>query len=223
MRSIAIPASSSWSVVQRDEWAVRTKPSCALPNPDTSPTLIERVIATALTALGVGNDAAARRDTLVVVATTGQAGTYAWLGGRVVEDSPRYAGLGPLAGLHAGLRAAQREWNMLLACDLPSLNTRLLQAMFAYPREYAALVPRLRGGLTEPLHAIYNRTACLPAIEANLQAGIYPMRAMFAQVNTAYIDEPDLRRYDPDLTSFSNINTPVDMQRVGRAAERGAG
>ena len=49
------------------------------------------------------------------------------LGARVVVD--RYPGMGVLAGVHAGLAAAQGDWAFVVAADLPFLNPALLRAL----------------------------------------------------------------------------------------------
>ncbi len=44
---------------------------------------------------------------------------------RVVPDS--YAGLGPLAGVEAALGATTSEANLVVACDMPALETDTLE------------------------------------------------------------------------------------------------
>jgi molybdenum cofactor guanylyltransferase len=76
---------------------------------------------------------------LVVVANRNRA-RYAALGAAVVADAwPGYAG--PLAGVHAGLRAATTDWALFVPCDaawLPAnLGVRLHAAAAAAGAAYA--------------------------------------------------------------------------------------
>jgi molybdopterin-guanine dinucleotide biosynthesis protein A len=140
---------------------------------------------------------------------------YEFLGLPMVPDA--VAGSGPLAGLYSGLAAAQHEYNLILACDMPRLNGDLLRYMAALPRDYDVLIPRWRDPegeqQLETLHAIYSR-ACLPAIEKRLQAGKLRMISFHPDVRVRYVEEDEIRRFDPQLTGFGNLNTPEDVRRV---------
>lgn len=130
----------------------------------------------------------------------------------VVHDS--YEGMGPLGGLHAGLTASSDAENFVLACDMPFAEPEVARHLISRLGTHDAVVPALRAGL-EPLHAAY-RKSCLPAIGANLDAGILRMRDMLDQVDTLFLSEDDLVPLDPDLCSFVNINTPEAYQEALR-------
>jgi molybdenum cofactor guanylyltransferase len=169
------------------------------------PTLVEGVVA-----------AVAARGPIVLVTNTPE--EYAFLGLPMVADAPEHAGAGPLAGLYSGLRASTAAYNLTLACDMPRLQPALLDVMAALPRDYDALVPRWTAPdgteQIETLHAIYSK-ACLPAIAACLAANRRRMIAFFRDVRVRYLDEPDLRAVDPDLSSFRNLNTPDEFAALG--------
>ena len=42
------------------------------------------------------------------------------------------------------------------------------------------------------------------------------MRSLLDRVNTLYVSESDIRRIDPELQSFLNINTPADYAEAMR-------
>ncbi len=134
----------------------------------------------------------------------------------VVPDN--YPGAGPLAGIQAGLHAAATDWVFVVATDMPFVQAGLVEAMAAACHDVDAVVPRLTvpGIATpqaEPLHALYRKT-CLPAIEAALAAGRRRAVAFLQDVRVCYLDEPELRRVDPALSSFRNINTPEDWAEL---------
>lgn len=138
---------------------------------------------------------------------------FARLGRAIVADATR--GQGPLAGIAAVLEASPSELVLIVACDMPSLEPRLLAHLIALARareDVLAVVPRTREGL-HPLHAVYSR-ALLPRLRAALAAGRLAVRDALAAGGTLEVPEEELRRFDPDLASLANVNTPEDLARV---------
>jgi molybdopterin-guanine dinucleotide biosynthesis protein A len=102
---------------------------------------------------------------------------------------------------------------MIVACDMPKLSKPLLEAMLLTAGDEDALVPEPIGEAAprlEPLHAVYRRT-CLAAIDACLARGELKTTAFLGAVRVRTLDEGWLRRYDPTLASFVNVNTPEDL------------
>jgi molybdenum cofactor guanylyltransferase len=163
------------------------------------PMLIELVVAALATVA----------DPITIVTNT--PADYAFLGRPLVGD--RFPGLGALAGIHAGLDASPTEHSLVVACDMPSLSPPLLAAMARVPRDYDVLIPRLADGQLETLHAIYGK-ACLAPIARRLAGGAGRVISFFDEVRVVYLDEPELRRHDPDLRSPRNLNTPDDLARA---------
>ncbi|HOT92307.1 MAG TPA: molybdenum cofactor guanylyltransferase [Anaerolineae bacterium] len=128
---------------------------------------------------------------------------------RVVTDV--YPGQGVLAGLHAGLAAAQSEWAIAVAGDMPLLNPVLLRAMMRLAQGSAAdiIVPQWQGNL-EPLHALYRPAACAPAAEAALRAGKRRIIAFYPDVRVHIMSQDAIAQWDPEGRSFFNVNTPDD-------------
>lgn len=158
-------------------------------------TLVQRAVATL----------AALSDDLVVVIRPDQA--LHLPGARVVNDLAPYQGV--LAGIAAGLAAAQHEWSLLVACDMPFLNLDLLRYLIEQADAHDIVVPRLEVGL-EPLHALYHRR-CLAALESALQAGERRVRAFYSALDVRYVSPEEMARLDPAGRSFFNINTPEDL------------
>lgn len=119
---------------------------------------------------------------------------------------------GSLGGIFSGLSAAANNWGLVVACDMPFLNPRLLEYMLAQRGDCDAVVPQ-PGDFPEPTHALYSR-ACLPHIEARLQAGDLKISGFFDEVRVRYLEEGEVRQFDPDLLSFFNVNSPEDLARA---------
>lgn len=133
------------------------------------------------------------------------------MGVRTVVD--QHPGMGPLAGLYSGLSAARHDLVVVLAVDMPFVSVRLLQYMICQAGTFDAVVPLVSRGETEsawePLHAVYKRS-CLPAILSCLAAGEKKVIRFFSSIRVRCVLPEEIRRFDPDLSSFTNLNTPED-------------
>jgi len=135
---------------------------------------------------------------------------------QVVSD--RYPGCGSLGGIFTGLSASREPWVLVVACDMPFLNPRLLRRLMAMRRDVDAVIPHLKGQ-PEPLHALYSKT-CLEPMERMLQAGQLKIAPLFEQVRVRYVDETTIDRIDPDHRSFFNINSPADLEEALNLLDR---
>jgi molybdopterin-guanine dinucleotide biosynthesis protein A len=130
---------------------------------------------------------------------------------RVVPDL--YAEGGSLGGIYSGLFAADGEYTLAVATDMPFLSVALLRWMLEQPRDYDVLVP-VRDE-PEPLHAVYSKR-CLEPMRRRLDAGHLKISELFGEVRVRYVDASTLASLDPEGLSFFNINTPGDL---GKARE----
>ncbi|MDO8717150.1 MAG: molybdenum cofactor guanylyltransferase [Dehalococcoidales bacterium] len=125
-----------------------------------------------------------------------------------------YPDAGPLAGIHAGLLAAKYGHALVIACDMPFVNLQLLEYMVKVPRKYDILIPKLKAGV-EPLHAIYSRR-CLDPIAKRLQNHRLQTLGLLDDVIVHYLQERTIRKLDPYLQSFNNVNTWGNFREAAR-------
>lgn len=144
---------------------------------------------------------------------------------RSVPDEPGHAG--PLRGIAAALRAARHDWCLVVACDLPFLSPDLLRWLCVERTGVDAVVPLTRAsgreahGRPQPLHAVYHRR-CLP-VALDLLASTGRAGALLERVSVSFVEEDELRRFDPTLRSLTNLNTPKDLATAfGAQADAGA-
>ncbi len=131
-----------------------------------------------------------------------------------------YPSKGPLGGIYTGLVMARSSHSIVVACDMPFLNTELLRYMIDLSRDSDAVVPRLANGMIEPLHAIYSRN-CLDNLKTQLENNQLGITSFLNQRRVKYVEEAECRRFDPELLTFFNINHQSDLdQAVKLAAER---
>jgi molybdopterin-guanine dinucleotide biosynthesis protein A len=147
-------------------------------------------------------------EELIIIANTPH--SYSHLELPVYEDL--IVGLGPLGGILTGLTAVSREAAFFVACDMPSLNTALIRHMVTCKDGFDAVVPRISGQM-EALHALY-RTTCIPVIRSLIDARKYQVIRFFPEVSVRYVDENEIRQFDPELSSFFNINTPQELKKL---------
>jgi molybdopterin-guanine dinucleotide biosynthesis protein A len=83
----------------------------------------------------------------------------------------------------------------------------------------AAVLPASDKGL-EPLHAIYRRDVCLPAIRAALQAGNLRLTEWLIGLDVQAIPPEAAARLDPQGWAFWNLNTPEDLRLAEEVLER---
>jgi len=152
----------------------------------------------------------ARRLAPVVAETivAGASGRHHLPGTTMVDD--RYPGLGPLAGIHAGLLVARSPLVWVVGCDLPDVDPGLAALLCGLAGEVDAVVPRLD---SEPqgVCAVYDR-GLAPRIERLLAAGERRLKMLLAASKVRYVTPDELRPVDPELRSFRNINTPAEYR-----------
>jgi len=131
---------------------------------------------------------------------------YAALGAVVVPD--RYqGGLGPMAGIHAALASARTPWILTAPCDAPLLNPHLGERLArAIEGTDARVAVAQADGRLQAAHVLMHRV-CLPALAQALEAGDVALHRWHARQGALPVACDDMQ------ASFSNINTPDDLER----------
>jgi molybdopterin-guanine dinucleotide biosynthesis protein A len=118
-----------------------------------------------------------------------------------------------LTGIHAGLFYASRPYVFVSACDAPFIKPELVQLLISQARPGTdAVIPETANGL-EPLCAVYSKS-CMKTIESHIQQEKLKIQRVFQESRINRISEARVRKADPDLVSFVNINTPEDLMAV---------
>ena len=131
-------------------------------------------------------------------------------GVEVLQDA--VPGAGTLTALHTGMTAARHQVCVAVGCDMPFLNSALLEKLAGLSEGYDLAVPRI-GPHLEALHAAY-RLTCIPTIEIAIRERQLKIIDFYKRVNTREVPESYLRTLDPDLRSFLNVNTAEDLARA---------
>ena len=155
-------------------------------------------------------------DELVV--TTNRPDDYRFLDLRLVPDLK--PGRGALGGLYTAIASASHSMVGVVACDMPFASSTLLRAASRILVEEQAdvVIPKSEEGY-EPLHAVYRRETCLPAIEAAIEADQWKVIAWFPQVNVRVLTPDEITQYDPSGLAFWNVNTPEEFAKAQGIAQ----
>ena len=154
---------------------------------------------------------------IVVVAAPGQ--ELPSMPVTVVRDDVAYQG--PVGGISYGLAAASGDMCFVTSCDSVFLNLPLISHLVSRITAHDVVVPHWQGRL-QPLLAVYRRSV-LPLLEAQLARRELRPIFLFDKVRTLTIDEEEIRRFDPEGSSFCNMNTPEEYaEAVARWSERGS-
>ncbi|MBL7178773.1 MAG: molybdenum cofactor guanylyltransferase [Desulfobacterales bacterium] len=118
-----------------------------------------------------------------------------------------------LTGIHAGLFFMTTPYAFFVACDTPFIQKNLIEIVLENiePR-IDVVIPETSEGL-QPLCSVYSRQ-CLKPIAQQLKKQELKIDRVFNRLRTRKIPEAILRKQDPDLISFYNINTPEDLARA---------
>ncbi|MGQ0796439.1 MAG: molybdenum cofactor guanylyltransferase [Methanobacteriota archaeon] len=135
-------------------------------------------------------------------------GTGRSLTPRIVVDSRRDRG--PIEGLSRGLRAARGDPVLVAPCDAPRLVPDLYRLLLDVLSDFDAAVPRLDA--IDPVRAVYRRGPVVDVLEREGDRVESPS-GLVDRLHVAFVGERDLRRVDPDLRSFLDVNAPEDLAR----------
>jgi len=132
------------------------------------------------------------------------------LPGKLVLDEVPYQG--PLGGLYYGLRAITGQASFICSCDAPFLDLSLVAYLVSCVQDYDVVVPYWEERF-QSLHAVYRREL-VPILRKQLDIGELRFARLYEKVRTRIVREEELRRLDPEGSSFINLNHPDDYHRA---------
>ena len=145
-----------------------------------------------------------------IIIVTNMPESYAAYDVEVVTDACNKRG--SLIGIYSGLLKSKDEYNLVVACDMPFLNSRLLSYMASQADSYDIVLPKV-GEFVEPLHAIYHKRLTT-IMDSHIKRDQLQIRGIFSGLNIRYITEEEINRHDPERRSFVNLNTPKEYKEA---------
>ena len=155
-----------------------------------------------------------------IIVTTNRPAEYDFLNLRLIPDLK--PGRGALGGLYTAIASATFPLVAVVACDMPFASAMFFEGARRLMVEedadvvIARAAPRAeRVGKTdegyEPLHALYRRETCLPAIESAIDADQWKVISWFPQVEVRQLTPDEVTSFDPSGLCFWNLNTPEEF------------
>jgi len=125
-------------------------------------------------------------------------------------------GLGPLAGLAAGLGAMAAERAFLTSCDAPMLKPAFVRRLLDLSRGHDSAVPLVDGDHMTTA-AVYAK-GVLPVARRLVEARRLRPLFLVEEVDARIVTADELRDVDPELESFRGCNTPEEYEEALRHA-----
>ncbi len=120
----------------------------------------------------------------------------------LIEDA------GPLAGIYSGLSASKTKKNLVLSCDIPLINSEILNLLVNQIDDASEIIQIESNGKTMPLIALYNKD-CESVFNSLLGQG--ERRLRFA-VNQCKVKNIELNT--EQKIYVSNVNTPKQLKEI---------
>ena len=130
----------------------------------------------------------------------------------------RFADRGPLGGLHTAFSRGCPNGALLLSCDLPFINSAILQLLLDRSHTVDAVVP-VAGRALQPLCAFYARS-CAPRVERALERGELAMCSFVETLRTTRVLPDEYCHLGHEDSLFLNLNTPQDYDAAVEVARQ---
>ena len=121
-----------------------------------------------------------------------------------------YAEIGPMGGICSVLKSGHKRI-FCIACDMPFLNQALITHLCGFT-DFDAVIP-VWEQREEVLHAVYS-DALIPVFEDAIRLQQYKLTNALVSTHVRYIEQDEIRRFDPTGDSFRNVNTPIDYEKL---------
>lgn len=152
-------------------------------------------------------------EVVIVVGSNEQIDAYHKYGTRVVADKP--LGNTPLVGAYTGFAEVHGEYVFLTGGDMPLINKRIVDFLFAKVEGYNAATPTWPNGWVEPLHSVYRTKPAAEAALHLIESGKRRLSLILDKLsNVRHIPISIIRKIDPELRTLTDINTTEDLENV---------
>ena len=124
----------------------------------------------------------------------------------------------PLMGFFQGLKFVKTEWILLLACDLPNIDSQTITSWYSYltqvPEDTVAILPRHPKGW-EPLCGFYKRS-CQASLQNYLHNGGKSFQQWLKQSLVVELPICGLAESEalPEQSILFNCNTLEDWRKI---------
>ncbi len=132
--------------------------------------------------------------------------TYDSFGYKRIKDVVKDAG--PVAGIYSGLETTKSEYNLVLSCDIPLINTSILEKLIDAIDDTSEIIQIEANGKTMPLIAFYKKD-CKEKFYNALQNDERRLRVVVNQCKTKNV-LLNANEYDTTM----NVNTKEELKTI---------
>src|SRR2546430_557216 len=115
----------------------------------------------------------------------------------------------PIEGIRRGIEIARGERLLVAPCDAPLLRPGLYRLLLEVLGAYDAAVPKFE--VLDPVRAVYRRNRVAEILQADRT--VPSPSALADRLNYVPVGPDRVRRVDPDLSSFVDVNSRADLDR----------
>lgn len=127
-----------------------------------------------------------------------------------IDETPD---LGPLGGIRNGLRAAESEYAVVVACDMPFVDPELVAYLFERAAGHGAAVPRVDGKWFQTTQAVYRADAMAAACDRAIGRGDRKVIDALFELDYVVVEESAVEDHG-SLASFDNLNTREEFREA---------
>jgi len=119
----------------------------------------------------------------------------------------------PIVGIYSCLKRSTTAINIILSCDIPLMNTAMLEYLLKNFESHDITVPVHGNGLIEPLCGIYKQSS-MEVLKEFIDQGNFSLKDCIRAASHRLISiDPQLPFFSENM--FLNINTIEDFNRLG--------
>ena len=138
------------------------------------------------------------------VLISGAHNVYKHLNIPVIEDEHKDSG--PLAGLYAGLKWTDTDWNFVISTDTPFVNKHIFELLKTQIKDKQVVIAQVDKKVM-PLIGLYHKS-CVNEIKTALENKQFKVMQILKQLKTEITMIPE-----PNSTLLANINTPEEYKQ----------
>lgn len=149
---------------------------------------------------------------IVIVAAPGQ--ELPELGSDILEVRDEVPGQGPVQGLLTGLNVLDESVHcaFVCSCDLPLLTADFVKFIVDRASPDSIVVPEIEGR-KQPLCAVYPRRV-RSSLMRMVEDSCFRLTNLTERFPTTLLPEEEFRGLDPDLRSFTNVNSEATYNQA---------
>lgn len=121
-----------------------------------------------------------------------------------------------VGGLYTGLYHSRYPRVFVVACDMPFINPAVIELFLQKIDATDIVMAQLVTGL-QPLHGLYSKQ-CLPILKEMIDARDLRLQNIADKqgLTVHRVSEAEIKRLDPQLLSFLNLNSPADLELANK-------